>query len=167
MRAGEDTKSLKFCGRTLQTPPHNKSRDQQNFSRRRVPHLHGGIYQSRVRRCVCLSHIDQTSISRSLLMLRPDRGPNDKKVARDRTDTGSLQGRACAQESPRWDLKTQTTFQSVYECSPPFREDFKSPGNKRFISALSFVVSDSTPTITTHCSRLSLTLQVKYHRSGN
>ena len=109
----------------------------------RVPHLHGGIYQPSAMRpastklpfralCSCSDPIEG--------------GPNDKKVARDRTlqDPSKV---ARAPKSQRWDFKTQPTRRRskafMNALSTPFREDFKSPNNKPFISAHSFVVSDS------------------------
>ena len=101
--------------------------------------------------------IDQTSISRSLLMLRPDRGRPQRQKSGPRQDiAGSLQGRnACAQESnppspQRWDLKTQppeTTFQSkaFMNVLRHFERILNHPTiNHSFQRALlSFVVSDS------------------------
>ena len=127
--------------------PRNKSRDQQNFCVVACL-IYMAEYISRAR---CAAHRPNFHFALSAhAPTRSREAPTTKKSGPRQDIAGSLQGRACAQESPppqRWDLKTQpppeTTFQSVYECYPPFRGDFKSPNNKPFISAHSFVLNDS------------------------
>ena len=87
----------------------------------RVSHLHGGIYQN-----VSAWNIDQTSISRSLLMLPPHRGPSAARRGQKSGSTGSKV--ACAPKSRDGTLKcSHRAFQGIYARPPPFGKDFKSP----------------------------------------
>ena len=119
--------------------PHRNSKDQQNLFAVAAACLISIAEYIKMR--VDAGNIDQTSISRSLLMLRPDRGRRGQKK-------GPRQDRPKVARAPKsrgdGTLKcSRRVFPSIYASPSPFREDAKSPRQStiHFLGTLMF--SDS------------------------